>query len=113
MVDVRADMHHDRHVMAIRRCEHPLYLRNMTRLVHLHVRVAEVKLETSPKPGIPSAAIDLSKRVVFQRIDATERPKAIWVKRRLRRRPVILFLNPLILIRYGGTEWVSTLVRNR
>lgn len=58
------------------------------------------------------AAVDLSKRILFQWIDPAKRHQAPLVEGRLRSGPVVLRFHPRILIRYGRTKWVSKLIRN-
>src|SRR6185503_11817262 len=81
--------------------EHLAQALDVSRLVQLHIRVAEVKLDAAAEAPVGGAAGELLQRVVLQRVEAAERDQPVRIARRLRGGPVVLgpYLGVLVFYR--------------
>jgi hypothetical protein len=111
--DASVHVRDNRHPCGIRTREDCLDLRDVLGVIELHVRIAEVQLQSSPKRWLGRASPDLLFGVVFQRVHPAKPDQTIPVPRHLLRSPVVFGTHLRILILNGWTIWVAELIARR
>ena len=71
---------------------------HMARVIHVHVGVAEMQLETVVKVWVFGASLNLGNGVGLERINAAKGAKPIRILRYLTCRPVVFSFYPRVLV---------------
>src|SRR5438477_10691324 len=113
VIDVGVHVDHDSHVMVIGATEHLTHSREMIWIVYIHVRVAEVQLQSGAEVSVFRTSCDLFERICPEWIDAAKSKQPMRVLRNLHAGPVVFSDHLRVFIRHWRLVWIREAICNR